>query len=201
MIAQLSGEVVQVGPTSVVIEVGGFGVLTLCSPNTVAGVRVGQRTTLMTSLIVREDSLTLYGFATNDEREFFELLLSATGVGPKLAQAALAVLAPDELRRAIATENLVLLCKVPGIGRKGAQRIVLELKDKINAVVLTETPASLSTPAEAWRDQVSQGLQGLGWSAKDADAACGEVDHLAHDDPPASVPVLMRAALQVLARR
>lgn len=201
MIAQLSGLVVQVGPTSVVLEVGGFGVLTLCSPNTVAGVRVGQRTTLMTSLIVREDSLTLYGFATNDEREFFELLLTATGVGPKLAQAALAVLAPDELRRAIATENLVLLCKVPGIGRKGAQRIVLELKDKINAVVLTETSASLTAPSEAWRDQVSQGLQGLGWSAKDADAACGEVENLAHDDPPASVPVLMRAALQALARR
>ena len=201
MIAQLSGEVVQVGPTSVVIEVGGFGVLTLCSPNTVAGVRVGQRTTLMTSLIVREDSLTLYGFATNDEREFFELLLSATGVGPKLAQAALAVLAPDELRRAIATENLVLLCKVPGIGRKGAQRIVLELKDKINAVGLSETPASPTTPYEAWRDQVSQGLQGLGWSAKDADAACGEVEHLAREEAPASVPVLMRAALQALARR
>ncbi len=114
------------------IEVGGIGILTLCSPDTVAGLRVGQPTTLATSLIVREDSLTLYGFASGDEREFFELLLTATGVGPKLAQAALAVLSPDELRRAIATENLVLLCKVPGIGRKGAQRIVIELKDKIN---------------------------------------------------------------------
>ena len=144
MIAQVSGTVLQVGPTSAVIEVGGLGVLALCSPNTVAGLRVGQRATLATALIVREDSLTLYGFASGDEREFFELLLTATGVGPKLAQAALAVLSPDDLRRAIAGENLVQLCKVPGIGRKGAQRIVIELKDKINAVAPSEerTPSS-----------------------------------------------------------
>ena len=131
MIAQVSGKVLQVGPTSAVIEVGGVGLLTLCSPDTLAGCGSGSPT-LSTSLVVREDSLTLYGFASGDERELFELLQTATGVGPKLAQAALAVLSPDELRRAIATENLVLLCKVPGIGRKGAQRLVLELKDKIN---------------------------------------------------------------------
>ena len=107
-----------------------------------AGLRLGQRATLATSLIVREDSLTLYGFASADEREFFELLLTATGVGPKLAQAALAVLSPDELRSAIATENLVQLCKVPGIGRKGAQRIVIELKDKINAVGQADAPVA-----------------------------------------------------------
>ncbi len=201
MIAQLTGTVVQVGPTSAVIEVGGFGVLTLCNPNTVADLRLGQRATLATSLIVREDSLTLYGFATADEREFFELLLTATGVGPKLAQAALAVLRPDELRQAIAVENLVLLCKVPGIGRKGAQRIVIELKDKINTVGLTETAAPTPAPADAWRDQVSQGLQGLGWSARDADAACDEVTALARQDPPASVAVLMRAALEWVARK
>jgi Holliday junction DNA helicase RuvA len=201
VIAQLSGLVVQVGPTSVVIEIGGLGVLALCSPNTVAGLRVGQKTTLATSLIVREDSLTLYGFATADEREFFELLLTATGVGPKLAQAALAVLTPDELRRAIATENLVLLCKVPGIGRKGAQRIVIELKDKINSVGQSEAaPSSPGAPA-VWRDQVALGLQGLGWSAKDAEAACTEVEYLAREDPQPSVAVIMKAALQTLARR
>ena len=201
MIAQLSGLVVQVGPTSVLIEIGGLGVLALCSPNTVANLRVGQQTTLATSLIVREDSLTLYGFANADEREFFELLLTATGVGPKLAQAALAVLAPDELRRAIATENLVLLCKVPGIGRKGAQRMVIELKDKINSVALTEAvPSSAGAPA-VWRDQVTLGLQGLGWSAKDAEAACTEVEYLAREDPEPNVAVIMKAALQTLARR
>ena len=201
MIAQVSGQVVQVGPTSAVIEVGGIGILTLCSPDTVAGLRVGQSTTLATSLIVREDSLTLYGFASGDEREFFELLLTATGVGPKLAQAALAVLSPDELRRAIATENLVLLCKVPGIGRKGAQRIVIELKDKINTVGLSDEPVRVTGAPAPWRDQVAQGLQNLGWSAKDAEAACGDIEHLAREDPSVSVAVLMRAALQTLARK
>jgi Holliday junction DNA helicase RuvA len=202
MIAQLTGVVAQVGPTSAVIEVGGFGVQAVCSPNTVAGLRLGQRATLATSLVVREDSLTLYGFASADEREFFELLLTATGVGPKLAQAALAVLSPDELRRAIATENLLQLCKVPGIGRKGAQRMVIELKDKVNTVGLADEPVAAAGPApEAWRGQVSQGLQGLGWSAKDADAACDDVAHLTRDEPQINVAVLMRAALQTLARK
>ncbi len=200
MIAQLSGLVLQIGPTSVVIEIGGVGLIAVCSPNTVAGLHIGRHATLATSLVVREDSLTLYGFASVDEREFFELLLTATGVGPKLAQAALAVLTPDELRRAIATENLVLLCKVPGIGRKGAQRIVIELKDKINAVGLADTAAPPGAPSSVWRDQVAQGLQGLGWSAKDAEAACDEVEQLAVTDPQVSVAVLMRAALQTLAR-
>ena len=201
MIAQLTGLVAQVGPTSAVIEVGGFGIQAVCSPNTVAGLRLGQRATLATSLVVREDSLTLYGFASADEREFFDLLLTATGVGPKLAEAALAVLTPEELRRAIATENLVQLCKVPGIGRKGAQRIVIELKDKINAVAHTEEPAPVAGLPTAWRGQVTQGLQGLGWSARDADAACDEVEHLAREDPQVNVAVLMRAALQSLARK
>jgi Holliday junction DNA helicase RuvA len=200
MIAQLSGQVIAVGPTSAVLEIGGVGLIAVCSPNTVAGLHVGRHATLATSLIVREDSLTLYGFATADEREFFELLLTATGVGPKLAQAALAVLTPDELRRAISTENLVQLCKVPGIGRKGAQRIVIELKDKINTVGLSSTAAPGEVTSSAWRDQVAQGLQGLGWSARDAEAACGEVEHLAAADPQTSVAVLMRAALQSLAR-
>ena len=201
MIAQVSGPVLQVGPTSAVIEVGGLGILALCSPNTVAGLRVGERATLATALIVREDSLTLYGFASADEREFFELLLTATGVGPKLAQAALAVLSPDELRAAIASENLVQLCKVPGIGRKGAQRIVIELKDKINAVAVPGERTSTSAAPAGWRDQVAQGLMGLGWSARDAEVACTEVEHLVGADPEVSVAVLMRAALQSLARR
>jgi Holliday junction DNA helicase RuvA len=201
MIASLTGTVLQIGPTSAVIEVGGLGVLALCSPNTVAALRVGQRATLATSLVVREDSLTLYGFASVDEREFFELLLTATGVGPKLAQAALAVLPPDQLRVAIASENLVQLTKVPGIGRKGAQRMVIELKDKINAVGLSAEPHASTATQPAWRDQVAQGLIGLGWSAKDADAACSDVEPLVADDPGASVAVLMRAALQTLARK
>jgi holliday junction DNA helicase RuvA len=201
MIAQLTGVVAQVGPTSAVIEIGGFGIQAVCSPSTVAALRLGQRATLATSLIVREDSLTLYGFASIDEREFFELLLTATGVGPKLAQAALAVLTPDELRTAIATEDLVQLCKVPGVGRKGAQRIVIELKDKINAVDPADPPVSPVSSSAAWRAHVTQGLQGLGWSARDAESACDEVEHLTREDPPFNVAFLMRAALQSLARR
>jgi Holliday junction DNA helicase RuvA len=201
MIAQLTGVVAQVGPTSAVIEVGGLGIQAVCSPSTVAGLRLGQRATLATSLIVREDSLTLYGFASTDEREFFELLLTASGVGPKLAQAALAVLSPNELRTAIATENLVQLCKVPGVGRKGAQRIVIELKDKINAVDHADIALSTVRSSGAWRAQVTQGLQGLGWSAKDAESACDEVEYLTREDPQINVAVLMRAALQSLARK
>lgn len=202
MIASLSGNVVAVGPTSTVVETGGVGLLALCSPGTLAGLRLGQRTTLFTSLVVREDALTLFGFATADERELFELLITATGVGPKLGQAALAVLTPDELRHAIATENLVVLCKVPGIGRKGAQRIVLELKDKINAVGLAAGPGVPALPGQAvWRDQVTQGLVGLGWASRDAEAACDEVEPLLAEDPDLGVPALLRAALLTLARR
>lgn len=202
MIAQVSGTVVAVGPTSAVVETGGVGLLALCSPGTLAGLRLGQRTTLFTSLVVREDALTLFGFASADEREFFELLITATGVGPKLGQAALAVLTPDELRHAIATENLVVLCKVPGIGRKGAQRIVLELKDKINAVGLVAGPGLPALPGQAvWRDQVTQGLVGLGWALRDAEAACDEVEPLLAEDPDLGVAGLMRAALLTLARR
>ena len=201
MIASLSGTVVAVGPTSAVVEAGGVGLLALCSPGTVAGLRIGQRATLFTSLVVREDALTLFGFASADEREFFELLLTATGVGPKLAQAALAVLSPDELRSAIATENLVQLCKVPGIGRKGAQRIVIELKDKINAVGLATSDLAPGPAPALWRDQVTLGLQGLGWSTRDAEAACDEVEPLLEERPDLGVAELMRAALQSLARR
>lgn len=201
MIALLTGTVAQLGPTSAVLDVGGFGVLVQCNPATSAGLRIGDPATLSTSLVVREDSLTLYGFGSVDEREFFELLLTATGVGPKLAQAALAVLSPDDLRRAITGEDLVRLMKVPGVGRKGAQRMVLELKDKIHIVA----PASPTAPSTAsgplWREQVAQGLEGLGWSARDADAACTDVEHLVDEDSQVSVAVLMRAALQTLARR
>lgn len=200
MIAHLSGTVARLGPTAVVVDIGGFGVQALCSPSTSVELREGQQATLSTSLVVREDSLILYGFLTEDERDFFELLMTASGVGPKLAQAALAVLRPDDLRRAIAGEDLTALTKIPGVGRKGAQRIVIELKDKVGAAGPTPA-AEPATAAAAWRDQVSAGLQGLGWSAKDAEAACGNVEHVVEDDPAVNISVLMRAALQSLAKK
>ena len=102
MIAQLSGTVVAAGPTWVVLDLNGFGVKALCSPSTVTSVRLGQPATLATSLVVREDSLTLYGFAEADERDCFELVQSASGIGPKIAQAVVSVLTPEALRAAIA---------------------------------------------------------------------------------------------------
>ena len=131
MIAQITGTVVAAGATWIVVEVGGVGLRALSTPATSASARIGERITLHTSLIVREDSLTLFGFADADEREAFDVALSVTGIGPKIAQAIVSVLPPDALRTAIQTENIVALTKVPGIGRKGAERLVIELRDKV----------------------------------------------------------------------
>ena len=133
MIASVHGQVAAVSAAGAVVEVGGVGLAVSCTPNTLARLRVGQSARLSTSLVVREDSLTLYGFSDDDERSIFELLQSASGVGPRLAQAVLGVLPPTEVRRAIATADVAALTRVPGIGRKGAERLVLELRDKIIA--------------------------------------------------------------------
>jgi Holliday junction DNA helicase RuvA len=199
VIAQVTGVVSSVGATWAVVTVGGLGLRLLCTPGTAAGLRIGHETTLATSLVVREDSLTLYGFADDAERETFELVQTATGVGPKLAQAIVSVLSPDDLRVAIASENLAALCTVPGIGRRGAQRLVIELKDKVGALaVASSSPRTAAAPA--WRDQVRGGLEGLGWSTRDAEAACDGVQPLADADPALGVADLMRAALRSLAK-
>lgn len=198
MISHLTGTVAAVGGTWADIDLAGFGVRVLCTPQTAMGLSTGTHTTLATSLIVREDALTLYGFSESGERDVFELVQTASGVGPKLALAIVSTLNPDELRGAIASANVTALTKVPGVGPKGAQRLILELKDKIGAVAVA---SQASAPAAAvWRDQVSAGLIGLGWSPKDADAACGRVAPLADSDPTISIAQLMRAALQSLAR-
>src|SRR5579863_10159091 len=133
MIAHLNGIVAGVGFDGAVIEVGGVGLRVQCTPDTLATLKPGEQARVATSLVVREDSLTLYGFATDDERNTFELVQTASGVGPRLALAMLAVLTPDALRRAVAAEDLAVLTSVPGIGRKGAQRIVLELAGRLGA--------------------------------------------------------------------
>ena len=199
MIAQVSGTVVAAGATWVVVDLSGFGVRAQCTPATAASVRVGSAVTLATSLVVREDSLTLYAFAEADERDAFELVQSASGIGPRIAQAVVSVLSPGELRAAIASENLVALTKVPGIGQKGAQKMVIELKDKVGALGASDT--ALRTPQSTpWRDQVSGGLESLGWSARDADAACDRVEPLAAAQPELGVADLMKAALRGLAK-
>ena len=199
MIARLSGTVIGVGATWVVLDLNGLGVKAQCTPATASAVRLGQPATLATSLVVREDSLTLYGFAEADERDCFELVQSATGIGPKIAQAVVSVLSPDALRAAIAAENIPALTKVPGIGVKGAQRLVIELKDKINTLAAITGPGATATQ-QGWRDQVRGGLEGLGWSSRDADRACDGVAGLVEADPSTPVAVLMRAALQSLAK-
>ena len=135
MIAFVRGTVAAVTLSSAVLEVGGVGLEVMCTPGTLATLRTGQSATLPTSMVVREESLTLFGFLDEDEKTVFELVQTASGVGPKLAQALLAVLAPDDLRRAIAAEDVKALTRVPGIGQKVAQRIILELGDRLGAPV------------------------------------------------------------------
>jgi len=197
VIASVHGTVAAVGAAGAVVEVGGVGLAVSCTPGTLARLRVGRQARLSTSLVVREDSLTLYGFADDDERSVFELLQTASGVGPRLAQAVLAVLPPTEVRRAVATADVPALTRVPGIGKKGAERLVLELRDRIGAVEPT-APAEITATAP-WRDQVGQALVGLGWSAREADEALAAVAPTATED--ADVPTLLRAALRVLSPR
>jgi len=197
VIAFVRGEVAAVTLTSAVVEVGGVGLELMCTPNTLATLRTGQTATLPTSMIVREDSLTLFGFADEDEKQVFELVQTASGVGPKLAQAMLAVLTPDAVRRAVAGDDVRTLTTVPGIGQKGAQRIILELKDRIG-VPVASSAGGVPLLAEPWRQQVQQGLVGLGWSAKDADKAIDAVSEQAGERP--DVASLLRAALRTLSR-
>lgn len=207
MIAHLTGSVAAVAPEGAVIEVGGVGLLVQCTPGTLAGLRLGERARVATSLVVREDSLALYGFATDDERNTFELLQTASGVGPRLAQAMLAVLTPDALRRAVAAEDLAVLTSVPGIGRKGAQRIVLELAGRLGSPADGATAVSAGRsagPLPQWQDQVRAGLVSLGWQAREADQAIAVVmPDLAAEQGEAAqvdVAVALRAALRVLGR-
>jgi Holliday junction DNA helicase RuvA len=193
MIAFVRGSVAALTLNSAVIDVGGVGYQVMCTPGTIAGLRVGGEAQLATSMVVREDSMTIYGFADTDERDMFELVQTASGVGPKVAQAMLAVLPPERLRTAIAQADHAVLTSVPGIGRKGAERIVVELKDRVG------TPAAIAPSRDGrWRGQVRDALQGLGWSTRDAEAAVDAVAPDAGSDP--DVPSLLRAALQTLSK-
>jgi Holliday junction DNA helicase RuvA len=202
VIASLRGRVAAVTLSAAVVEVGGVGLKVLCTPATLASLRLGAEATLATTLVVREDSLTLFGFSDTDERDMFELVQTASGVGPKVAQALLAVHDPDSLRVAVAGEDIKALTRVPGIGPKGAQRIVLELKDRIGAARggLRASAAGAPVPASPWRQQLVEALVGLGWSTKEADRA---VDAVSSDVPPGGavdVAALLKSALQRLSR-
>lgn len=194
MIAFVRGKVAALTLNSAVIDVGGVGMQVMCAPNTLANLRIGQESQISTSMVVREDSLTIFGFANTDERDMFELVQTASGVGPKVAQAILAVLSPDRLRSAIAGSDLAVLTSVPGIGRKGAERIVLELKDRIGPV------NTIQPVADAWRGQVQQALLGLGWPVRDADNAVETVASGLPAGTKADISSLLRDALRTLSK-
>jgi Holliday junction DNA helicase RuvA len=199
MIAFVSGPVAALAPDSAVVEVGGIGIAVQCTPNTLSGLRMGQQTKLATSLVVREDSLTLYGFADDDERQTFELLQTASGVGPRLAQAMLAVHSPDALRRAVSTGDEKALTAVPGIGKKGAQKLLIELKDRLGEPL--GAPAVGTAVTSGWRDQLHAALIGLGYATREADEAVAAVAPQAEAaEGTPQVGHLLRAALQTLNR-
>ncbi|MGE3810198.1 MAG: Holliday junction branch migration protein RuvA [Candidatus Nanopelagicales bacterium] len=200
MIAFVRGPVVHAGATTAVLDVAGVGYELQCTPATAAGLRIGHETTLHATLVVREDSMTLFGFADADERAVFETLQTVTGVGPRLALALLSVHSPDALRRAVAAEDVTALTKVPGVGRKGAQRLVLELKDKLGLPTGAGGAAAAAAPISgpAWQPQVHSALVGLGWSAKEADAAVAAVAEQV--EPDADVATVLRLALRSLDR-
>lgn len=193
MIASLTGRVCSLSIDSAVIEVGGVGLSVLVTPSTRSALTLGMQVTLHTTLVVREESLTLFGFTDSAERDLFEVLQTATGVGPKLAQAMLSVHSPDALRNALLSEDLRALESVPGIGRKGAQRIVLELKDRVGTHVSTPTGAG---PSSGWRDQVSEALVGLGFSAREASEALEIAGREVLPGADVDVAALLRLALR-----
>lgn len=201
MIASLSGTVQTVRLDSAVLNVAGIGYLVYATPATLATLRLGTEATLATSLVVREDSLTLYGFSDDDERAVFEASQTVSGVGPRLALAMLAVHTPDGLRRALAGGDVKALTRVPGIGAKGAQRLILELGDKLGQPTGADGGSTVPTAALGdQREQVVQALVSLGWSAKVAEDAISTVlgDSGATVVTTADVPVVLRSSLKVL---
>ncbi|MGJ9404288.1 Holliday junction branch migration protein RuvA [Arthrobacter sp. KK5.5] len=200
MISSLSGVVRHVGPSSAVVEVSGFGMLVQATPQTLSNLHTGRDAVVHTSMVVREESMTLFGFADSEERGVFETLLSVAGIGPRLALAILAVHTPEDVRVAASSGDAKAFTRVPGVGPKGAQRIVLELAGKL----VPTGEAGGRTPAgagPAWKGQVLEALTGLGWSEKDAvkavDASAEAMPELVAEG---NVGEILRAVLRDLGR-
>lgn len=196
MISQLRGTVAAIGLDHAVLDVGGVGYAVLATPETLGRLRTGTETTLATSLVVREDSMTLYGFTDTEARELFALLQTVSGIGPRIALAMLAVLEPEALTNAIAGEDVRTLTSVPGIGRKGAERLVLELRDKVGEV--RGASAEPAAPSGV-RSSVVEALTGLGFAAKQAETAVDKV--LAESENGTDDSAVLRGALTMLGRK
>ncbi|MEO9248936.1 Holliday junction branch migration protein RuvA [Citricoccus nitrophenolicus] len=203
MISSLTGTVESVALNHAVITVSGFGMRFSATPQTLAGLHVGEPGRVLTSMVVREDSMTLFGFATEDEREVFDVLLGVSGVGPRLALAVLAVHDPEAVRVAASTGDDKAFTKVPGIGPKGARRIVLELTDKLVPTGAPVAAGADGDPAGAveqpWMDRVLEALTGLGWTEKDAEKAVRDtVRHEPELEESGDVASVLKATLRHL---
>jgi holliday junction DNA helicase RuvA len=195
MIASVRGEVLDVALDHVVIEAAGVGYKLMAAPSTLATLRRGSEARLITAMIVREDSMTLYGFPDADARDLFLTLLGVSGVGPKIALATLAVYDAQALRQALADGDVAALTRVPGIGKRGAERMVLELRDKIGPVGTTAAVTSVN--GHAVRGPVIEALVGLGFVVKQAEEA---TDKVLANEPEATTSTALRSALSLLGK-
>jgi len=196
MISTLTGTIRSLSTEKLIIEVGGVGLSVLINPQTSASVALGSQSTFYTSLVVREDSLTLFGFLTEEVRNLFELVQTVSGVGPKVALSIMGALTPEDLARAISQEDTSAIERVPGIGKKGAQRMILELKGKLSDLSSGGTYKGHQPP---WREQLTSALVSLGFSPKESDSAISSVvnDLHANDAEPSTVDLseLLKLAL------
>lgn len=196
MISSVRGEIIEIALDHAVVEAAGVGYKVMATPSTLSTLRRGEEARLITAMIVREDSMTLYGFADGESRDLFSTLLGVSGVGPKIALATLAVYDATSLRQALADGDVTALTRVPGIGKRGAERMVLELRDKIGAV--PGAGGSATATGHAVRMPVVEALVGLGFAVKQAEEA---TDKVLADDPAATTSTALRAALSMLGRK
>lgn len=198
MIASLIGTVTRILFDSVIIDVSGVGYRVFATPGTLANLTCGSTETLLTELVVREDDLTLYGFVDGNEQDLFILLQKTSGIGPKMALSILSVFTPEDLCRALSQEDIALLQKVPGVGKKVAQRLVVELKDKVDAVAVQPTGVEGTPTTSSVAVEVEEALTGLGFSAREAENA---ISSILKQQTDADTSTVLRKALAYLGAR
>ncbi|SEH83078.1 Holliday junction DNA helicase subunit RuvA [Mycolicibacterium rutilum] len=195
MIASVRGEVLDIALDHVVIEAGGVGYKVMATPSTLATLRRGSEARLITAMIVREDSQTLYGFADADARDLFLTLLGVSGIGPSIALGALAMYDGPTLRQAIGDGDITALTRIPKVGKKTAELMALSLRDKVG---LATSSGATAFSGQSVRTPVVEALVGLGFAAKQAEEA---TDKVLANDPEATQASALRAALSMLGKK